>query len=356
MSVPVDAPRTRRALLTAGIGAVAASVVTAVGRPRPVAAAGNDGETLVVGGFYDDVQSQTTIANQANNEIVLWVASNAGGAGGSGTAVVGYSADGVGVHGLSTDGIGVKAESSTDAALLATSTSGTGVAASSASAPGVNAFSGAHWAVRGRSNSTAFAAVQGEAHGYATGVLGYSGHSETTPASLAEVGVYGHTSVSASGRGVVGSSVAGTGVHGFSGSTASPPPKVGVYGFASQDGTSRGVVGRSTSGQGVRGEVTTGAALYGSASSKSGFALKTSGRLSLGKVSGVATIAAGATASAAIPTGVAIATTAYVVVSPQSDPGTRRFWATKDTTADTVTVRTNTTSASAIKVAWLLIG
>lgn len=348
--------RSRRAVLAAGLGAAAASAAQAVGRPMPVAAAGDDGQNLVAGGFYDDVQSQTTIANQANNEIVLWVASNAGGAGGAGTAVVGNSASGTGVHGLTGFGIGVRAESTGGSALYAVSASGTAVSATGGTGPGVNAYSGSHWAVRGRTNATTFSAIQGESNGNRTGVLGYSGHSEATPTALAEVGVYGHTNVSAAGRGVVGSSAGGTGVHGFSGTSAAPPAKVGVYGHAAQDSTARGVLGRSTSGQGVRGEATTGAALYGSASGKSGFALKTSGRLSLGKVSGVATIAAGATASPAIPTGVAIASTAYVIVSPQSDPGTRRFWATKDTATDTVTLRTNTTSASAIKVAWILVG
>src|SRR5262245_3536980 len=106
-----DTPRTRRAVLTAAAAAGAATVANAIAKPMPVAAAGDDGATVVVGGFYQDAQSQLTIANKANDNIVLWVASNSDLGHGSGTAIVGYSAHGRGVHGLSNaNGTGVYGE------------------------------------------------------------------------------------------------------------------------------------------------------------------------------------------------------------------------------------------------------
>jgi hypothetical protein len=68
----------RRAVLAAGIGALAAFVTRAIDRPAPVAA---DGEAVVVGGTYEDVASTTTLGNSLNEAPVLtaWSASGIGG-------------------------------------------------------------------------------------------------------------------------------------------------------------------------------------------------------------------------------------------------------------------------------------
>ena len=102
----------RRAVLTAVAAAGAATVVNALAKPLPVAAAGNDGAAVTVGGFYPDARSQTTLANATGNQAVLWVASNDDDNGfpgeGAGTAITGFSEHGVGVKGFSnTDGVGV---------------------------------------------------------------------------------------------------------------------------------------------------------------------------------------------------------------------------------------------------------
>lgn len=74
MTVPVDVSstasrfRSRRALLAGALGVLGAWATSAVGRASPVRGAGDDGAAVVVGGFYPDAQSQTTLANGANNE------------------------------------------------------------------------------------------------------------------------------------------------------------------------------------------------------------------------------------------------------------------------------------------------
>jgi hypothetical protein len=78
--------------------------------------------------------------------------------------------------------------------------------------------------------------------------------------------------------------------------------------------------------------------------------------VSFGKVGGVTSIAGGALVSSAIATGTDITASSYVLVTPQGDPGVRRFWAALDTANNTVRIHTNTTAAGAFKVAWLLVG
>ena len=160
-----------------------------------------------------------------------------------------------------------------------------------------------------------------------------------------------------------------TAVYGQSGDgfALTAPAKTGVYGVADQDATARGVSGKSVSGTGVHGQTTSGKGVIGTASGstgtgvnalathKNGFAVRASGRVNFAKISGVATIAAGATTVVITP-GTDIVTTSYVIVTPQADPGTRRFWATVNATTDQITIRTNVSAASAIKVAYLILG
>ena len=212
-------------------------------------------------------------------------------------------------------------------------------------------------------DATGSNAIQGDSiHG--VGIKGSSarrygveGWSEGT------AGVFGHGKV----HGVFGqASPAGAGVYGF----ANTETSFGLYGVnvgsdgtgisgrgESFTGTTTGVKGEvlSPNGTGVRGLSTTGTALAGVASSPYGFALKTSGRLSFGKVSGVATIAAGKTASAAINPDTNINDSTYALLTPQGDPGTRRFWAVLNKANDSVTIKTNKAATSSIRIAWLLI-
>jgi hypothetical protein len=221
-------PRSRRAILAAAAGAAAATVVGAVARPSTVRAAGDDGSTVHVGDLYADVRSQTTLGNQANDNIVLWVASNPDSGGGGGTAVVGYSDHGIGVQGQNnTSGPGVRGISSSGSGVLATSTSGAGVSSSSSlgygvqgtstSNIGVYGLSGGSYGVLGVSSATNLAAIYGNSASDSTGVYGHSG---TTPpaATRAKTGVYGYAAQDNLSRGVIGESPAGIGLYGISSS------------------------------------------------------------------------------------------------------------------------------------------
>jgi hypothetical protein len=234
----------RRAVLAAAAGAAAAFVANAVSKPASTRAAGNDGSNIVIGGLYADVQSQTTLANKANDGIVLWVASNNDLGHGNGTAITGFSASGTGIQGVSNGsgnglhgvnnglGTGVRGESSSGKGVYGTSESSYGVLGISDTyygvmgqstwSPGVRGVSTSSAGVSGDSTSAVWPAVLGQSHSHASGVVGYSG----------------------------------------GGSPAQAKPKTGVYGTAAQDGTSKGVWGNSPAGHGLHGQSDSGWAGY----------------------------------------------------------------------------------------------
>ena len=119
--VDASAVRSRRAVLGAGLGALAATVASAIGRPAPARA---EGEPVVVGGAYTDATSRTRLRNQTNDADVF-VAESAGG----GTAIVAIGTNSTGMAGTSTGGIGVYAGSTNNIAAYATSDNGIGIRA-----------------------------------------------------------------------------------------------------------------------------------------------------------------------------------------------------------------------------------
>ena len=349
------------ARLQATSAAVGATMLKAVTAPFPVRAAGDDGQAVTIGGFYDDVQSQTTLANQANDEIVLWAASNDDAGHGAGIGVAGYSAKNAGVYGESKTGFGVKAVSTGFHAVQGTS----------------NRESGGY-GVLGYSNSTSSGAgVSGQSQWsrgvegtstFSTGVYGYSANNngvygQASASGLA--GVIGNGPIGVKGIGSDASKAAvggvsqadSTGVFGFSGPYGASEPatraKTGVLGVANQDAYSRGVSGKSSKGHGVHGESSSGSAVYGSSSS--GYAVRGSGRVRLEKVSGVASIPAGATKVTVSP-GVNITSSSFVLLTPKANLGTRGLWFTTDASRNTFNIRIGSSRSSSTKVAWLLLG
>jgi len=199
--------------------------------------------------------------------------------------------------------------------------------------------------------------------GYSAKAYGIEGATAGSTAA-----VYGHGPsfgvLGAGKTGLLGHSTdaAGQAVWGYNDGGGTGILAVGTTGLLA-DGSAVGVTAKTAAGTGVYGYVGTASiipvppaktALYGEAA-KTGYALHTKGRVQFGQVSGVATIAAGTTAAPVITPGTDVTAASYVLLTPQSDPGTRRFWATLDTTLDKITIHTNATSASAIKIAWLLI-
>ena len=328
-------PRSRRALLAGGLGAGVAALAASLGRPSLVDA-GSDGDVVFGGvGTASSVTRITNVAVQGSAfpDAIEGISTN-----GAGIVGTGHTA---GVSGTGTGGgAGVRGDGGAG---------GVGVAGLSGSAPGVTGSSTSSNGVHGFSHSSN--AIFGESD-QQEGVTG-SSHGASA------AGVHG-ASFGSSGMGVFGNAFdtgSGTTHGGFF--EAKSSGGIGVYGRNDKaSGATRGVQGEvvSSTGTGVRGVSTSGTALAGAASAAAGFALKTSGRLSFGKVSGVATISAGKTASAAIATGTDITTGSYVLLTPQKDPGTRRFWAVLSATANTVTIKTNAPSTSSIRIAWLLVG
>jgi len=222
MALDTSTPRSRRAVLAAAAGAAAATLALGA-RPLPVRAAGDDTAVIHIGDTFADAQSQTTLANQANENIVLWVASNSDSGHGGGTAVVGYSDHGIGVQGQSPGGAGVRGVSTSSSGVYGSSTSGYGVLGTSDSYYGVRGFSNTQHGVAGSSTSgigvegtssaTNQPATVGHSFGNSTGVQGVSGGA---PAAKAKTGVYGYAAQDNFSRGVTGESPAGIGVYGIS--------------------------------------------------------------------------------------------------------------------------------------------
>ncbi len=337
VSAAAPGARSRRAVLAGALGGAAAWALASVDRPALVSAA-SDGDAFILGSSANQT-NQTTFIQSTVKDLTVFKGFG-GNSDGGGVVIEGEASavHGVGVHGVSSQYRGV----------VGTSTSGRGVHGESTSG----------WGVYGRSD---------EAHGmHGVGAVGVYGESSSAFGTAGR-GVYGiatsgvgigGVSRGAGGAGAYGHSQAdGTGMIGYSGPAGSnlpaPRAKTGVYAVATQDADSRGVVGQTTAGQGIRGEASSGVGLYGTASS--GYALRTSGRVRVDKVSGVATIAAGRT-SVTVSPGVDVTSSAFVLLTPRTNIAGRALWFSTSATANTITIRMSTKRSSSTSVAWLLLG
>ncbi len=245
MAVHDDAPRTRRALLLAALGAGAATVASAIGRPLP-ARAGVDGDLIL--GTSQNATAGTELHNQTTDDFVLLQVDNAGG--------------NVGLWGQS-------AHSTTNPAFT--------------NAVAVYGYSDLGIAVQGRGNTAAFPAIVGLSYFSATGVYGFSGPVDPTVTNSAKTGVFGYAIQDSSSKGVLGQTTAGRGVQG-------------------QATSGLGVRGYATSGIGGSFEATTGYALAAKGRVRldncSGIATINSGNISVTVAPGIDLT----TASAAVAT------------------------------------------------------
>ena len=114
--------KSRRSLLTAGLGALGATVASMLGRPLPVLA---NGEAVVVGGTYESATSKTRLANTAfgSTNTILEAATDQGTAldgssnyGGVGVRGHGHEYRATGVRATTRFGTALKAEAEGDAA------------------------------------------------------------------------------------------------------------------------------------------------------------------------------------------------------------------------------------------------
>lgn len=239
-------------------------------------------------------------------------------------------------------GVGLRGDSAADA--------GTGVWGRATSTTGTT------YGVHGETSSATYLAA---------GVLGTASNGGSGVLGTAKTG-YGVRGTSVDGVGIYGSSDSDAGVAGFSAKRvgvsgqSDGPDGIGVKGASSGSGPGQGVVGLTESGDadaaGVLGRAySSGVGV--DASSVSGFALRTSGRLQLKKTSGVATIAAGAT-SVTVNLHVAVGTSSFVLLTPRANLGGRDLWFTTTTssTAGTITIHISGSRTSATQISWLLLG
>jgi hypothetical protein len=197
-------PRSRRAILGAALGGVAAAVAGALGRPAITNAA--DGNPVLLGA--NNASAGTTEITSSDDFLGMQVTSAGTGlqATGQGGGLSGqaYAVDGVGVGGYS----------------MNTAGTGRGQYGFSAAANGVG--------------------VLGVSNANSTGVTGYSfAGSPALPAHPDKVGVFGYAAADNAAKGVVGKSTVGTGVDG------SATSGTGVRASAST-GTALAVTGRAT--------------------------------------------------------------------------------------------------------------
>ena len=238
-------PRSRRAILAAGLGGLAATVAGALGR-NPTATRAANGDPIIAG-EPNAATAVTTLAQATAATAGFAVTSPRSaivGVGGSTTVpaatksgVAGYDSEDAtarGVYGNSGPGTGVQGESTSGKGIYGKSASSTGVRGQSDSGIGMWGTSLTNRAVFGTTGSTTVPAIGGQSTGAKVAVHGYTGPG-TPPAPTAETGVEGVSNISANSNGVYGHTTVGAGVWG------SAAGGLGVIGTADGDVDGNGV-------------------------------------------------------------------------------------------------------------------
>lgn len=254
-------PRTRRAILGAALGGVAASVAAAFGRPATAEAA--NGDHVVLGASNTATQNTTVSSNSSLAMTVVGAGQAIQGQGGTaGIQAVATLAHGIGLAGYANYG-----------------TSGTGRG------------------VLGISSAPDGSGVEGTNSASSTGVAGFSlAPGELRPSNPNKVGVFGHAIQDSTSMGVYGVTYTGYGVNGAA-------------------TTGRGVRGSSNQGTGVQGDTSTGIGVL-AFSDFQGTALSVVGPAKFNR-SGRASVPANQSyVDVTIPYG--LASTAFVIATMQS--------------------------------------
>jgi hypothetical protein len=240
-SAPTGAPRSRRSILGAAIGGVAASIAALASRPQPVSAAA--GDALIIGSTTNNAGTSNTILSTSSTVVAFQLLQN-----GQGTALMGHVTPSSGT----TRGVYGRTDSPNGDGVQARNAGATGSGAA------VRAFGGNNIGVVATSSGNDGFAIYGTHTSNGAGVRGIS---------ASGLGVYGS---STSWTGVAGASSTGTGVSG----TAS---SIGVNGSASGEfGVGVNGTGSGSSGHGVSGTITnnsiTASGVYGQSAGSNSFA------------------------------------------------------------------------------------
>jgi hypothetical protein len=220
-------PRSRRALLGAAVGGLAATVATSLGKPSPARAAA--GDNLVLGSQTNNAGTSDTQLIANSSVIAFKLLQN-----GPGTALMGHATQTTGatrgVYGRSDSpsGFGVQARNagagSTGAAMQAIGGNNAGIRAESTTNVGVHA-TGGYMGVSGQSSSGS--GVWGSS-GNSAGVYGSSANSSGVQGN-GNPGVYG-SSTSQYGAGVSGLAYGSSGHGVVGGVTQDSGTAAGIYG------------------------------------------------------------------------------------------------------------------------------
>jgi hypothetical protein len=363
MAIDPALPRSRRAILAAGLGGLAATVLHAVGRPDVASAANGD---PVLAGQSVAATAATAVQNTAGGTALQGVSdastvaaiakvgvhgyanqdANARGVFGNsplGTAVYGSSVSGFGLRGVSTSNTGLRGDSTTGTAVRALSVSGRAINASTGgtAAPALSSQVTT-------SDPLAKSAIQG--------YVGAGG----LPVATEQVGVQGRCDISSNSAGVLGESLVGAGVVG---DTSDGYGVVGLGYYGVYGSGSAGVVGDVDGGTGVQGwsgvdfapEPATQVGVWAGAETGR-TALQVSGVARFNR-SGKATVAVGA-ASVAVTVAGGITSTSFGIASPQTNRAGYYVQAVVPTVA-TGQIRiylNKAVTTSAISVGWMVVG
>jgi hypothetical protein len=363
MAIDPALPRSRRAILAAGLGGLAATVLHAAGRPDIAAA--NSGDPVIAGQPVS-AAAPTAIRNTIDGTAIQGISgadaiavtakvgvhgyanqdANARGVFGNsplGTAVYGTSVSGFGLRGISTSNTGLRGDSTT----------GTAIRALSGSGRAINASSG------GTATPAVSAQVTSSDNAAKSAVQGYVG-AAGLPAGAVQTRVHGRCDISADSTGVLGESADGTGVMG---DTSNGYGVVGLGYYGVYGSGSAGVVGDVDGGTGVQGWTGVDvapdpAAMVGVwAGAQTGrTALQVSGVAKFSR-SGRATVAIGAS-SVAVTVAGGITSAAFGIASPQTNRAGYYVQAVVPTVA-TGQIRiylNKAVTTSAIAVGWIVVG
>jgi hypothetical protein len=253
------APRSRRAILAAALGGVAASVASALGRPADADAASGDALKIGQANFAGGSATRLTATSSGG---AFWMTQNGFGSGVRGDSLSGHGgvfttahADRFGLYAQQTAG-----SLGTGAAVRAEGVNNDGVYGTSSGRRGIHGYSDTGAGVRGESNQ----ATGVEAVGWGAGLTAEG-------ASSTAVGVQGMAN-GLTGIGVFGLSAGGSG-NGLYG-RATGQFGAGVYGEA-QGSAGHGVVGVATAASG------NAAGVYGSASDSAAYAAYFEGKVNV---------------------------------------------------------------------------
>lgn len=278
MEIDGRAPKTRRALLAAGVGGLGAFAAQSLIRPATVAAVANGNVQLGVGSADtdNDATAETRVNGTTDGQIAFSAVQN-----GSGVGLYGYSNSGRAVQAIG-GGSGT--------ALWGQTTTGSGVVATTTDSTPSTFLDPSH----------------------RTGVIGTMGDTTGEAANTDETGVYGYADASPSSSGVVGHSHQGWGVIGAG---AVGVLGVGTWGVLGDVGvTSIGVYGNVGAAEAPI--VAGGIGVLARAQTTSQVALKVLGKAQFSR-SGRTSIAPGSSTKTITMAGVT--TSSYIIATLQTN-------------------------------------